>query len=200
MKSPTHPPKWRYNQIRDVAEKVLSQLHPSLSLPIPIEEIIELKLGVRLNTAVGLKENFDIDGFIHTSFKEITLDDEMFNLYEERARFTMAHELGHKYLHKEIYEKFNIENKDMYVKFQNSIPEEDQKWLEIQAHIFAACLLVPTTKLREEVKKALKIKGNSLSVQADYSLPYLENLPIIFKVSPAVIYRRLNKEGLLSES
>jgi Zn-dependent peptidase ImmA (M78 family) len=200
MKSPTHPPNWTYGQIKQAAEEILSDLHPSMSLPIPIEDIVELKLGIKLNTSVGLKSQFDIDGFIHTNFEEITLDDEMFNSYEERTRFTIGHELGHRYLHNKIYKQFTIEDENSYIEFQNSISEEDQKWLEIQANIFSACLLVPTNKLKEEVKKAIKVGNSNTPVQADYSIPYLEELPSVFNVSYGVIYRRLDKEKLLSES
>ncbi|OGM30958.1 hypothetical protein A2630_04690 [Candidatus Woesebacteria bacterium RIFCSPHIGHO2_01_FULL_44_10] len=197
MKSSTHPQVLSYEQIRDLSERILNDLHSDLSLPIPIEEIVELKLSIQLNTVINLKENFDIDGFIHTNFKEITLDDDMFNRFEERSRFTIAHELGHKYLHQDIYNKFNIKDKESYTTFQNSVPEDDQKWLENQANIFAACLLVPTTELKEEFKKAMNEK-NSTFFEADYALPHLEGLPSVFKVSSAVIYRRLQKEGLLS--
>ena len=121
MKSSTHPQVLSYEQIRDLSERILNDLHSDLSLPIPIEEIVELKLSIQLNTVINLKENFDIDGFIHTNFKEITLDDDMFNRFEERSRFTIAHELGHKYLHQDIYNKFNIKDKESYTTFQNSV-------------------------------------------------------------------------------
>lgn len=193
----TSPQKRTYANIRSLSENFLREYHPKLSIPTPIEEIAELQLNIKLNTVINLKQKFDIDGFIHSNFKEITIDDYVFNTYEERTRFTIAHEIGHSILHKNIYNKFNIKTKEEYRKFQNSIPNEDQKWLEIQAHIFAGCVLVPTTVLKDQVKDYL---NNSGSIQVDYSIPFLQHLPEKFKVSPAVILRRLQKEKLVTEN
>lgn len=189
------PSRLSYEQIKNVAEKFLNDYHPNLTIPIPIEEIVELKLKVKISTIPNLKSECDTDGFINSDFTGITLDDEMFNLYEERARFTIAHELGHGILHSKIYESSNIRTKEDYLKFQNSLTHEDQKWLEVQAHIFAACVLVPTAKLKEEIKAAI----GEQKPQADYSIPYLRNLPQKFKVSWEVLSRRIVKEKLLAE-
>lgn len=184
-----------YSQIRTTSEKFLAKYHPTLSIPIPIEEIVELKLDVKISTIPNLKSECDTDGFINSDFTEITLDDEMFNTYEERARFTIAHEIGHGILHSKIYENCKIQTKDDYLKFQQSLTDENQKWLEIQAHIFAACVLVPTERLKEEISKAV----GKQHPQADFSIPYLQSLPEKFKVSSDVIYRRIQKEKLLTE-
>ena len=50
MRMNTSPGRLTYIQIKHVAEKFVKEVHPSLILPIPIEEIIELKLGIKLNT------------------------------------------------------------------------------------------------------------------------------------------------------
>lgn len=189
------PPRLSYEQIKNVAQRFLEKYHPKLTIPIPVEEIVELQLKVKISTIPNLKSECDIDGFINSDFTEITLDDNVFNLYEERARFTIAHEIGHKLLHTKIYESCEIKTKEDYLNFQNSLTHEDQKWLEIQAHIFAACVLVPTEKLKEEIQAAI----GQQRPQADYSIPYLQNLPQKFKVSSDVIYRRIQKEKLLTE-
>lgn len=199
MNSITSPPHWTYPQIRTITEKVLTDCCPVNLLPIPIEEIVELKIGIKLNTSVGLKTNFDIDGFTHTNFEEITLDDYIFNTCEERTRFTLAHELGHIILHKDIYQKFDITDRDSYIAFQNGLPEDDRKWMEIQANMFAGCILVPSAALKIAVLQTLDKDHESFPVQADSSIATFEKLPIIFKVSSAVIYRRLQKEGYLKE-
>jgi len=187
----THPPRWTYNQIKAVTEKFLKDFHPSMVIPIPIEEIVELRLGIELSTYIDLKKEIGIDGFINSEFDEIVIDDYVFNKYEERARFTIAHELGHKFLHSKIYNSLEIKTVGDYVAFQNSVPENDHKWLEIQAHIFAACVLVPTIKLKKEFNKIM----GSKPAQIDYSMPYLFELP----GSPDVILRRLQKESLIVE-
>jgi len=192
----TAPPRWNYGQIRTISEKFLKEHNPKLLTPIPIEEIAELELSIKLNSVKDLRKEFDIDGFIHSNFKEITIDDHVFNMYEERTRFTIAHEIGHAILHRKIYEQFEIDSKEKYRKFQNIIPEKDQKWLEIQANIFAGCVLVPTKPLKKLAKEML---NNDSSIQTDYSIPYFKELPNLFKVSSAVILRRLQRENIVKE-
>lgn len=193
----TSPEKLNYAQIKVISEDFLKKYHPDLSLPVPVEEIAELKLGFGLVTIPLLKSSFDIDGFINSTFDQITLDDELFNLYEERARFTIAHELGHWVLHSSIYSRFKIQTPDDYLNFQNMITEQDQKWLEIQANIFAACFLVPTPKLKEEFLLTLKKEMVPAGAGEEYFIPLLEPLPSRFNVSWAVLYRRMQKEGLI---
>ncbi len=192
----TSPPRWNYSQVRTISESFLKDYYPSLVPPIPIEDIAELQIGIEINSVAGLKEEFDIDGFIHSNFQAITLDDYVFNMFEERTKFTIAHEIGHAVLHKKIYEQFNIDSKEKYRKFQNSIPEEDQKWLEIQANMFAGCVLVPSKPLKKAVKE---VTDDNSPVQTDTSIPYFAELPGLFKVSPAVMLRRLQKEGMVKE-
>ena len=77
MADGTAPPKWNYNQLKGASEQFLKDYHPKLTLPIPIEDIVELKIGIRINTIKHLKSEHDIDGFINSSFDEITVDDDV---------------------------------------------------------------------------------------------------------------------------
>lgn len=109
MATKTSPPKWSYNKIREFSDQFLKEYCPQLTLPIPIEEIVELKIGIRISTIKYLKQKYDIDGFINSEFNEITIDDDVFNQFEKRSRFTIAHELGHKILHSEMYGQLGIQ-------------------------------------------------------------------------------------------
>lgn len=50
-----------YAQIGKIADQFLSIHHPSLSLPIPIEEIAEGKLNLEIIPAMKIKEEYDVD-------------------------------------------------------------------------------------------------------------------------------------------
>lgn len=183
-----------YSAIKKQAEFFLDKHHKERTIPIPIDEIIELKLNIKLTAVSGLKEKFDIDGFINSKCDEITIDSSVFEKFLERTRFTLAHEIGHMILHKEIYCAESFDSPEEYFKYQDNISSEDYDWLERQANIFAGCVLVPDKPLREEVDKALK---DQLSKEEDFAIPYLESLPEKFKVSSMVLFRRIKKEGLL---
>lgn len=186
-------PTLGYGNVKQTAELFLQKHHSSFEIPIPIEEITELKLGIRIISKPRLRELFDIDGFINSGFDEITIDDWVFNHCEERARFTIAHEIGHMLLHKAVYESIKIKSLDEYVNFQNDIPFEAYKKMERQAHWFAGNLLVPISKLKEEI--ALATIKKTLSNSSPF--PQLTTLPKSFNVSLEVVAIQMQKEGLL---
>jgi hypothetical protein len=47
-----------YVQINQKAQDFLKKHHPSLSLPIPIEDIIELDLGIKITAYIWFKGKF----------------------------------------------------------------------------------------------------------------------------------------------
>lgn len=64
--------------LRDVAtaaDKFLKTYHPSNNLPIPIEEIVEIKMGIALYAIPGIKPLLGIDAFINSDLTQITVDE-----------------------------------------------------------------------------------------------------------------------------
>jgi Zn-dependent peptidase ImmA (M78 family) len=136
-------PKLSYLKIGERAEIFLAKYHSSLSLPIPVEEIAELKLGLSLVPIKTLKKDFDVDGFLDSTLTKIFIDFDLYTQQENRTRFTIAHEIGHLVLHQEIFQKINIKNeKDLHNLIEN-IDNDEYSWMEYQAYSFAGHLLVP---------------------------------------------------------
>ena len=82
-------------QINSVAESFLDIYSPSKTIPIQIEEIVELQLQLDLIPVPGLKDSFekvglDIDAFISSDFKSITVDEYIQEHAGNRYRFTLA--------------------------------------------------------------------------------------------------------------
>ncbi len=185
-----------YKQIIKIAEGFLKEHYSSLRIPIPIEEIIELELGIKITAYNGLKKNFDIDGFLSGDCSEIVIDNGVFIKFKERARFTLAHELGHSVLHRELYEHLNFKTPEDVVNFQDAISEENYGWYEYQANVFAAGLLVPSEILKIEYDLAVK-EIKKINKEEEFIVPYLESLLNKFEVSSYVLIQRLRKEHLL---
>lgn len=67
-------------RIGDLAEAFLARQHPSGAIPIPIEEIIDVKLGIDIVPIPGLTEAFSSDGddgieaFVSSSLTAIFVD------------------------------------------------------------------------------------------------------------------------------
>jgi len=137
-------------------------------IPIDMEEIVELKLKVDIFPIPNLQNSFGMDAFITSNWSLIYIDESRFKdeRFQNRLRFSLAHEIGHFILHKNIYNSFKIKNIDDFYKWHNQIPQEQYSYLEIQANKFANYLLVPRNNLIIERDKALKIiKNKSMSIE-----------------------------------
>ena len=92
-----------------------------------------------------------------------------------RQRFTIAHEIGHFILHRELIEQ--QKGSVLYRKdFNNNSPAESQ------ANFFAAALLMP----RQEILKAWNTLNN------------IQDIANCFEVSRDAAYIRLNKMGAIN--
>ncbi|OGW74408.1 MAG: hypothetical protein A3J72_09125 [Nitrospirae bacterium RIFCSPHIGHO2_02_FULL_40_19] len=122
-----------YQRIGQIADEFLSKYYPKLSLPIPIEEIAEQKLNLRIIQKMGLKKNYDVEGFLISDLSTIFLDFNMYLKYENRTRFTLAHEVGHLILHGEIFKKLNINSVEKLNDF-SSIRRRDASQVSKRKH------------------------------------------------------------------
>ncbi len=128
------------------------------SIPVDIEKIVSIKLRMDVIPISGLKDDFDIDAFITSDWSGVYIDlksltnDRLIN----RLRFSLAHEIGHYVLHKEIYESFGIILAADFYQYHELLPQEEYSKLEIQAFIFAGYLLVPREILEKEKELAMK--------------------------------------------
>ena len=130
-------------------------------VPVDIENIIEIGLKIGLIPVPGLQNLCDADALITSNWRYIYVDNSRYldERYRNRLRFSLAHEMGHFILHKELYKSFNIKGQNDYYKLLNEFPPEQYGYLEFQANSFASYLLVPRDILVFEKNKALeKIK------------------------------------------
>jgi Zn-dependent peptidase ImmA (M78 family) len=148
----------------------------------------------------GLQDAFEVDGFISSDLKAITVDASMQKHRPGRYRFTLAHELAHAVLHRRIFLANRFSRVEDWKRFQRDLDEADRVWLEYQAYAFAGLILVPTESLLAEYQKALKVAGRvglSLQSAGEVARPYIANwLARRFDVSSQVIEKRLNKDDL----
>ena len=187
-----------YNKIGQIADEFLKKYHPGLLLPIPIEEIAEQKLKLKIKEKTDLKKDYDVDGFLLSDLTTIFLDLNTYLKYENRTRFTIAHEVGHLILHSEIFKKLNINSVEKLNDFSIKLTDEQYSWFEYQAYSFASQVLVPKNLLLDELKKRL---GRIPSMEPPEILASaVQDLPDIFQVSDAVILRRLQKEEIVKSN
>ena len=117
--------------INSVAESFLTAYCPSKTLPIKIEEIIEFQLNLDIIPVPGLKTSFekiglDIDAFISSDFKSITVDQYVQEHVSNRYRFSLIHEIGHMLLHKYLYSQFKFNTSEEWIRTIRKIPLKER--------------------------------------------------------------------------
>ncbi len=185
-----------HDRIKKIAEDFLKKYHPGSSCPIPIEEIIEFKLKLDIIPLPGLHKTFEIDGFLAADRMSISVDEGVYQSRPGRYRFTLAHEVGHFILHKELYDERRFKSTGEWKDFVSQFPEKEYAWFEWQAYEFAGLILVPGHHLEKRFRHHVK-QLKDLGIRSENVILYraAELLAKDFLVSPEVIQRRLDREG-----
>lgn len=130
-------------QIESTAEQFRNEALDALgldrsTLPVPVERIAEFHLGYELDFT---DQDTDIIGGIDFHTKVILINPKIED-HEGRYNFTIAHEIGHHCLHRELYIKHQDELGILCR--SKARPVE-----EVQADRFAEALLMPTSVIRQ---------------------------------------------------
>ena len=192
------------HEVWKIAEKFRENFWPENTLPIDVEQIVERRLKLNIEPKRDLLSDYDIDAYLRFELTGIVVDyvRYMNERFANRLRFSFAHELGHLFLHKDIYAKFEITVPDAWKKFMQYIPDREYKFFEYQANEFAGRVLVPVDILASELDKCLVlIKGHGLldllATDSDAVLASISpTLCKPFGVSDQVIERRVDREDL----
>lgn len=94
--------KKTHDAIEQYAIDFSLQYNQNEQIPVPIEEIVEIELGINIVPRKGLLGLEQIDAFLSHDYKTIYIDEDHYLNQTNRCRFTLAHEVGHFCLHKEI--------------------------------------------------------------------------------------------------
>ena len=129
-------------EIENIASKVLAE--SSLDR-LPIDPVtLANKHGIKINNAIFSEEN--LSGLIAKRGETVTI---LINQKDSpaRKRFTIAHELGHHFLHLSEDGEFVDSILDLYRTIEVS---ETHYLKEVEANMFAAALLMPKDLVKEE--------------------------------------------------
>ena len=185
-----------------MAAEFLGQHHPELTIPVPIEKIVERDLGLDIVPTPGLRDAIDVAGFITSDLSEIWVDERVLTRNEQWYRSILAHEVAHRIVHPEAYRDLDIRSIDDYKELLAELSAtKEEYWLEWQAKEFAGQVLVPPESLRTEFRAVADVMSlNGFDVQEEQTEPYvIAHLrdEERFNVTDQTMEIRLRKEGLI---
>lgn len=214
-------PHYNSNEIESKANKLLLYFSPTYFETVkatPLLSIVEL-----LKSKHGIVFQFDkILGFNNENnrilgacnpIKRVIIIDSSLKDDTHKFNFTLAHELGHLALHRNLkfkYESQDVTNEEETVIDYNSKKElrTDSDWMEWQANHYASALLMPA----EIFKTALVFEQSKLGISRTGTI-YVDNQPCnqqaffqlinllsqLFGVSKSAVEYRLQKLGLIDD-
>jgi len=106
--------------------------------PLNVEDLT-LKLGITLKS----KPLGDLSGILYKDESNNWFIDINQLHHKNRQRYTIAHELGHYFLHKHLKDRFEDEI------FFRGGESSNEEW---QANEFASCILMPEQQFRQSIK------------------------------------------------
>lgn len=200
------PPKLTKVQIWEEAEKFRNKyVLPPDTVPVPIEEIVEFGLDIQPQPIPNLMSHYDIDGFLSSDLTTLYIDQGIYenDRQENRRRFTYAHEAGHYWLHRDLYESLDFKTTAEWIEFHAEMPEDNLRWFEYQGHEFAGRLLVPRERLIQELNnqaaKVEKYRALIPNHDDDLLMQYIAgSICSVFRVSEKVIHKRIQREEIWS--
>lgn len=172
-------------------------------LPVDVMGIVEFDLDLDIVPMSNLRQDADIDALLLDDWRTVVVDQGYYlgDRYQNRIRFSVAHELGHFVMHKEAFDQIPRASAEEWLAFVRDMPEREYSFLESHAYEFAGRFLVPPRELQQELDAAIEqAEANGLprnQLREDSHMQYLAK-PIArrFEVSSGVIERRLTKEKL----
>jgi len=193
-------PFLRYEEIGEKAYEFLIAHHPTLEPPIPIEQIIEFDLGLDIIPFPNLYKDHGINGFLSSDLKQIYVDQTQFEVYTEKYRFTLAHEVGHLILHRDCYDEITWNSIDEYKETIMKIDTYDLGWFETHSDWFAEQVLLPRQQLVNKTTETVrKYKDEIIKItsEPDEIIPYISReISLPFSVSPPVVECRLKRRDM----
>lgn len=156
----------KLREAAEMGERVAKEFNPETNIPFPFEEIVKKHKDLELRSAdlssTGAPIGNNLSGLIlydDSEEKFVILVEE--SKPKNRQYFTIAHELGHYFLHKpDLKEKSLVVDGDVTLyRLDNGLSNVQ----ESQANYFAASLLMP----EDRVRKAWKVSGRDVEKCAE---------------------------------
>jgi Zn-dependent peptidase ImmA (M78 family) len=176
----------RIKKIREIVGQLLQ--NSMIMLPSVDVEAIARNQHIEIH-----KEDLKgISGFIYKEGNQVTIGVNK-NDPPNRQRFTIAHELGHFFLHSE--NPLHVD-KSIVIKLRDHVSSEAVNAEEIEANAFAAELLMPAKMIEEDFRHVNK----ALASEEDELDGIISKMASDYRVSKQAMTLRLSNLGYFQET
>lgn len=165
------------DEITEMVEELLTRFDVRRP-PVPVDKIVK-KLNLLL---APLPADDEISGAIVRKDGHVVIAVNPAH-HVNRQRFTIAHELGHYFLHEGLEQHVD---QNFRVSWRNADSSKAVNWTEIQANRFAAELLMPTKFVKSDLDSLDQIDKRTVAL-----------LSTKYVVSPEAMKIRLSQLGIL---
>jgi Zn-dependent peptidase ImmA (M78 family) len=206
--------RWEVNylskgDIKKRATQFLVENYPQKDFPVPVDLIAEEKLGIDIVPTVNLQQDFDIEAFLGNDCRTIYIDSTIYNGVETRYRFSVAHELGHYYLHRQFYRDIHFDSIEEWIKVYDEMDDDFHSRIEFQAYTFAGFILIPDPHLGGLFTEQLAGLSKHIEIAKQQGIDrncYMEyvidkvaiKLAPLFNVSHSCMVKRINGDPTCS--
>ncbi len=193
---------------KDEIEAIVDQIHKGKSIkdyPFEVELFLYNEFKYRVMPCPRLEAGCKIDTALVACKKILRIDESIYEKQPKRARFSIAHEVGHLVLHKELIEMMvealiEAQKTDDYASIINFLPNTQYRSAEWQADYFGGALLAPKSILEPKLLELIeerKSKYNSIDEFDDEDIDIIyHDLAKIFDVTKPAITVRLSAAEL----
>ncbi|MCH8042101.1 MAG: ImmA/IrrE family metallo-endopeptidase [Planctomycetes bacterium] len=198
---PIKAPFLPYDKLREVADTFLAEHHPEGTLPVPIERIAEYEFDLDIVAIPGLQNNLEMESAPSKDLKTVYIDEFVYKNRPNRYRFSLAHELAHIVLHKDIIAELDFSSVFEWKAVVAGIPHDQLRWIEFQAYSLGGLILVQEKPLHDHfstaVDAARSVGAISSAVPSEEVRKMVESyIASPFEVSAGVISRRVKADNL----
>jgi Zn-dependent peptidase ImmA (M78 family) len=173
--------------------------------PIDVFAFFELDLGLDPIPFDNLTAKYRVEAAITADFKGLYLDAEQYSLMERgpdwklhRLRFTVAHELAHYFLHRDLPQPENFASLPDFARWTENYGGKKYS-AEQEANEFAGRLLVPESRLKacfEEFAVEAERLVPNFTQSGSLRDKFAEKVAPRFGVNAQVIAIRLDRDGI----
>ncbi len=184
-----------YPELGQEADLFLNRYHPTRAVPVPIEEVIELRMHLEIVPWRNLRAVTGVDAFVTRDCVAVYVDADDYIRNLPYLKFTFAEEAAHVWLHGELLRGERVTSDAEWLALRRAVKADPR--FELQAKDLAGLILVPPAALEAECTRICETVRDRITADGQISNDMMRRVVLqllseSFKVSERVIDIRMN--------